>query len=45
MRVGIDEQDLFLQDGEAGRQVDGGGGLPDTSFLVSDSYNFSHGED
>ena len=40
--VGIDEQGLVLEDGQAGCQVDGGGGFSYPSFLVCNGNNFTH---
>jgi hypothetical protein len=33
----------MVEDGKAGSQIDGCGGLPYSAFLVCYSYDFSHG--
>ena len=39
LRVHVDEQDLLFRQGEGGREVDGGGGLPDAAFLIGDGQD------
>ena len=43
LRVHVDEQGLLLGHGEAGRQVDGGGSLADSSFLIGYGDDPTHG--
>jgi hypothetical protein len=40
LRIEIDEQSLYAPRGEAGREVDAGGGLADAAFLVGDRDDF-----
>lgn len=37
LRIGVDEQRALFSDGERGREVHGGGGLTDSTFLIGDS--------
>ena len=41
--VEVDEQDLVAGEGEGGGEIDGGSGLSDAAFLVSDSDYCAHG--
>ena len=42
LRIGVDDQDLLLKNGEGSRQIDGGGGLAHSSLLICYCYYFSH---
>ena len=42
LRIGIDDQDPLLQDGQTGSQIDGSGSLPHSSLLVGKNVYFTH---
>ena len=42
LRIGIDEQDALVGQGEGRAEVDGGGGLADAAFLICDREDLSH---
>ena len=42
LRVGVDEEDALVGEGEGGAEVDGGGGFADAAFLVGDGEDSAH---
>ena len=42
LRIGIDQQHFFFQNGQAGGQIDGRSRFPYSTFLIRNGYNFSH---
>src|SRR5437867_8950751 len=43
LRIGVDQKDSPLGDGESGREIDRRGGLPDPAFLVRHGNDSRHG--